>query len=130
MAKFDLPSRNQNTRNNRRDDEDFVPAEFWVNVGYYATVDGEEVFISLTRGIPLDELKPQKGNSEITKLKNQLNSVALAAAQELEPGQAEDVVELTVQIRRVSPAEDMSQPIAGSLTKLTCGSRKPTYHSL
>lgn len=105
--------------------QDRPQAEYWANVGYWDLIDGEEVFVSLTLGIPLDQLKPMKGNSPLAKRKNHLNEIALSAAMELEPGEAEIVQELVVQIRRVA-AEETRQlaPEDTVLTRLTFGNRK------
>lgn len=100
--------------------EDFVEAEFWANVGYWDEIDGEAIFISLGKGIPLDQMKEVRGNSPLSQLKRQLNHLAMESARTLEPGEATDVAELVVQFRRVAPAET---PAAGSgignLSRLT-----------
>lgn len=121
---FKLPNSAQNQRNDRGGDrDDFVPSEFWANIGYWDTIDGEQVFVSLTRGIALDDLKPQRGNSELTRRKNRLNQMVIEAAHELEPGQGEDVIQLVVQLRRTSPAETAVDPETTTLTRLTFGSK-------
>lgn len=120
---FKLPNSAQNHRNDRADDREFVPSEYWANIGYWDTIDGEKVFVSLTRGIALDDLKPQRGNSELTRRKNRLNQMVIEASHELEPGQAEDVIELVVQLRRTSPAETSVDPESTTLTRLSFGSK-------
>ena len=120
---FKLPNSAQNRRNDRSDEQEFVPSEYWANIGYWDIIDGENVFVSLTRGIALDDLKPQRGNSELTRRKNRLNQMVIEAAHELEPGQGEDVIQLVVQLRRTSPAETVVNPETTTLTRLTFGSK-------
>ena len=105
--------------------DDFVPAQFWANVGYWDEIDGEPIFISLTKGIPLDpaQLKAMRGNSELAKRKNRLGTMLQDAAMQLEPGQAEDVLELVVQIRHAAGEDENPAPIESKLTKLTFAKR-------
>ena len=103
--------------------QEFTPAELWANIGYHDIIDGEEVFISLTRGIPLDQLKPMKGNSELAKRKNRLTEMVAEAAASLEPGQAEEVTNLVIQIRRAAPAETEVAENETTLHKLEFGKK-------
>lgn len=125
---LNLPNRTQTntttttTADAAQNPKDRPPAEYWLNVGYYDTIDGEEVFVGLTLGIPLDQLKPMKGSSSLAKRKNHLNEIALAAAMELEPGTSMPVQELSVEIRRVGEQEQLA-PEDTTLTRLTFGRR-------
>lgn len=104
--------------------DDFVPSELWANIGYWDVIDGERTFISLAKGVPLDALKPSRGNGEVTKRKNRLGAMLQEAAQSLEPGEAQDVMELVVQLRRTAEvAEDEGEAIDSTLRKLTFAPR-------
>ena len=108
-----------------KSEEDYVPSEFWANIGYWDEIDGERVFVSISKGVPLDTLKATRGTSELTVRKNRLNRMVLEACQTLEPGQAEDVLELTVQLRRISAeAEEPKTGMVTTLTGLSFASKK------
>lgn len=105
-------------------------AEFWMNIGYPvelpSNVEGEEptiTFVSLARGIPLDQIKPfevsKQRSSNMAALReaqNELHAAIMAEATKLEPGDSvilfgDENVGLCVQIKRVrgeveAPAEN------------------------
>ena len=92
------------------DSKDLPKAQFWLNVGYVAEgagKEGEDVFVSLPTGIPLDTQEHLKisGKNEHWKAfqsaRNGLLDQLIAAAQSLQPGE-ETLVNIQVQVRRVS----------------------------
>ena len=115
-----------NTTENKQED-----AEFWLNIGYSTTVvnDGneEEIFVSLARGIPLDQIKPfdvsKARTSNMAALRdaqNQLHDNFMSVAAQLEPGASaivimDETIGLAVQLKRVRGA--METPQENSLAK-------------
>lgn len=107
--------------------DDRPQADIWLNVGYTATDgEGEDVFIGLPMGIPLDTMKesPMRGKDEgfrqVLQAKNSLLETVQKAAAELKPGQ-EEMINLQVQIRRVSKTEEPAagdNPLLGGLATL------------
>lgn len=85
-------------------------AELWLNIGYPSDVqddDGNNLFISLPQGIPLDtqdHLKTNSRNSDFAQFqaaRNDLLDQLIAHAQNLKPGES-SVINLQVQLRRVN----------------------------
>lgn len=98
------PSVITSNRRNRAD-EDFVPAEIWLNVGimHFDAEKNEEVFVGLERGIPLDQIP--NASSAYRKEKNELRDELITVAEELEPGEARLIspsadAPLVIQLRR------------------------------
>lgn len=94
-------------RNDNTDNDDFVPAEFWINVGKHnanTNDQGEEIgFISLPgKGVALDQLKLPNPNSNSPYIQAQLDlwEQVMAFANKLEPGETVDLP-LRLQLRRV-----------------------------
>ena len=94
--------------------DDRPKAQFWLNVGYISQVkdeDGTYRFVSLTQGIPLDNIESLPTNSrnqgfaQFRQAQNELRDDLLAEAKKLAPG--EDVIfdggpnGLSIQLRRV-----------------------------
>jgi len=106
-------------------------AEFYVNVGYWDVINGEDVFVSLPMGIGLDTMKDvevrgnNEGYIELCRRKNALRKLLLDGAMGFDPGEADDVQELVVQIRRDKPRQTNTSNPTGetTLTKLTFGRR-------
>jgi hypothetical protein len=89
------------------------PAEFWLNVGYNAPgagKDGEDLFVSLPVGIPLDTidaLSTKSSNEDFRMLQAARNSLweqMLEQAKQLAPGQ-DAVFDFQIQLRRVRAEE-------------------------
>lgn len=110
-------------------------AMLWLNVGYTHTDEetGEETFISLPMGIPLDTMrvKPVTGKNEdyrkMTEAKNQLLHQLVEYARSLDDG-AEDIVsDLQVQIRRVAEHDVQDTPennaMVASMSRLSFAKR-------
>lgn len=85
-------------------------AQFWLNIGYSSGVtdeNGEEKFVSLPLGIPLDtqeHLATNSKNAEFAQFqaaRNDLLDQLMEAAKSLAPGESR-VVKLEVQLRRVN----------------------------
>jgi hypothetical protein len=88
-------------------------AEFWINIGYLAKgagPEGEDIFVSLPMGLPLDTMKPLKTNSsneafaELQAARNDVWEQLMAIAKELKPGEERILnadAALQIQIRRV-----------------------------
>lgn len=86
---------------------EFVPAEFWINVGKKnpnLNDQGEVIgFTSLPgKGIALDQLKLPKANSNSPMMQAQLDlwNQVMAFAHKMEPGEVCEMP-LTIQLRRV-----------------------------
>lgn len=102
-------------RTNTVAQEDQVPAEFWINVGYVSkNAEGEDIFISLPFGIPLDtmrKMEPRGQNLDwIARVNasNNLLDTLILAGQKMEPGETKIIGEgqLVIQLRRTKgPAE-------------------------
>jgi hypothetical protein len=120
-----------------KQDDDWVKAEYWLNLGYpvvtQVTVDGEVVdqerFVSMPKGIPLDNGNDlETGNSDgvfaqLQAARNDLRKDFLALAMELQPGESKmldgDFMGLKLQIRRakgeVAPIQSTENPMRRSL---------------
>lgn len=100
--------------------EEKVKSQLWVNVGYSIEVEGEEVFVSIPMGIPVDSIKELPMNTRnaefnlLNQARNQLLADIIAAADDLEAGESH-VLELEVQLRRIDKEPD----------PLPAGSRNP-----
>lgn len=86
-------------------------SEFWLNVGVElkgAGEDGEDLFVSLGRGIAGDDLKIQTARGtnaniiELTQASNALLGKIQAAFAQMAPGERKTLPKLTVQAYRVA----------------------------
>jgi hypothetical protein len=88
-------------------------ANFWLNVGLVKKVDGEEVFLSLPLGIPLDTQDPLPTNSsnkdfaQMQAARNDLVEQLKAYAETMDAGE-DVIIDLQVQLRRVKDVEEVS----------------------
>ena len=97
-------------KKNSKPTEQREKASFWLNIGYSSGVtdeNGEDRFVSLPLGIPLDtqeHLPTNSKNAEFAQFqsaRNDLLDQLMEAAKSLAPGEAR-VVKLEVQLRRVN----------------------------
>lgn len=76
-------------------------SKYWVNVGY--TVQnpetGEDIFISLPFGLPLDSMRKVTGSSQIAEAKNFLLETLLEHMKGMKPGESEIIENLQIQLR-------------------------------
>lgn len=97
--------------NSRGAKADKPQATLWLNVGF-TTQDpetGEDLFIGLPMGIPLDTMEVRSaGNSKLMQAKNALLQQLVGVKDDLDPGQTEIISDLQVQIRRVEEREAAS----------------------
>ena len=91
--------------------EEKVKSQLWINVGYSIEVNGEQVFVSIPMGIPVDSVKELPTNTRnsdfnlLNQARNQLLADIAAASEDLESGESH-VLELEVQLRRVDKEVD------------------------
>jgi len=91
--------------------EDKPKSQLWVNVGYSIEVEGEQVFVSIPMGIPVDSIKELPTNTRnaefnmLNQARNQLLADITAASEDLESGESH-VLELEVQLRRIDKEVD------------------------
>ena len=91
--------------------EEKVKSQLWVNVGYSIEVEGEQVFVSIPMGIPVDSIKELPTNTRnaefnlLNQARNQLLADIVAASEDLESGESH-VLELEVQLRRIDKEVD------------------------
>lgn len=91
--------------------EEKVKSQLWVNVGYSIEVEGEQVFVSIPMGIPVDSIKELPINTRnaefnmLNQARNQLLADIVAASEDLESGESH-VLELEVQLRRIDKEPD------------------------
>lgn len=91
--------------------EEKVKSQLWVNVGYSIEVEGEQVFVSIPMGIPVDSIKELPTNTRnaefnmLNQARNQLLADITSASEDLEAGESH-VLELEVQLRRVDKEVD------------------------
>lgn len=91
--------------------EEKVKSQLWVNVGYSIEVNGEQVFVSIPMGIPVDSVKELPTNTRNTdfnllnQARNQLLADIASASEDLESGESH-VLELEVQLRRIDKEVD------------------------
>ena len=91
--------------------EEKVKSQLWVNVGYSIEVEGEQVFVSIPMGIPVDSIKELPTNTRnaefnmLNQARNQLLADIVAASEDLESGESH-VLELEVQLRRIDKEPD------------------------
>jgi len=91
--------------------EEKVKSQLWVNVGYSIEVEGEQVFVSIPMGIPVDSVKELPTNTRnaefnlLNQARNQLLADITAASEDLEGGESH-VLELEVQLRRIDKEVD------------------------
>lgn len=85
-------------------------AQLWVNIGYASGVideNGEDRFVSLATGIPLDTMEALPTNSRnveyarFNAARNDLHDQIMAAAAALAPGESK-MLNLQIQLRRVN----------------------------
>lgn len=86
-------------------------SQFWLNLGYSVTVEGEtgpeDRFVSLASGIPLDGQEVLATNSrnipyaQLNAARNDLHDQLMELAGDLAPGESR-IVQLEVQLRRVN----------------------------
>jgi hypothetical protein len=88
-------SKSTNSRGSNRQQTD-EKAEFWINIGYLAAgagENGEDVFVSLPLGLPLDTQKELKTNSSneafaaLQAARNELWQQLMDVARALQPGE-------------------------------------------
>lgn len=122
----------QSAQNNRPATEERKTSELWLNVGFTlkgAGEDGADLFVSIPRGIPLDDLKIQdaKGNNvqyiQLVQAKNHLLTAIQKVGASLKPGERQMLTELEVDIYRAAKPEstgnaDENPLIAQMLGKL------------
>ena len=89
--------------------KDLPKSQFWMNVGFVAEgagAEGEDVFVSLPYGLPLDSMEhvnTKSKNADYTALQQARNGLldqVKEAAAALQPGESM-TVQLEVQIRRI-----------------------------
>ena len=91
--------------------EEKVKSQLWVNVGYSIEVEGEQVFVSIPMGIPVDSIKELPTNTRnaefnlLNQARNQLLAEITAGSEDLEAGESH-VLELEVQLRRIDKEVD------------------------
>lgn len=91
--------------------EDKPKSQLWINVGYSIEVNGEQVFVSVPMGIPLDSIKELPTNTRnaefnlLNQARNQLLADITSASEDLEGGESH-VLELEVQLRRIDKEVD------------------------
>lgn len=91
--------------------EEKVKSQLWINVGYSIEVEGEQVFVSIPMGIPVDSIKELPTNTRnaefnmLNQARNQLLADITAASEDLESGESH-VLELEVQLRRIDKEVD------------------------
>lgn len=95
---------------------DQTPAEFWMNIGFYAADDetGELTWVSLG-GVPMSEPDGSySGNSKIVAARNEFLANLIAVGRNgLEPGQEDSFTGLELRMRRVAVGEHAVKPAAG-----------------
>ncbi len=95
-------------RNTPAQENVFEPAEYWINVGIYIEnpTTGEEQFLNLSRGIPLDNLeeeivtRPDTEYGQMVLARNQMLKDLKAAGKQLEKGTSKKLPKLSVELRR------------------------------
>lgn len=85
-------------------DEEFVKAEYWLNIGYNVDIETEEGtitrFVALPKGVPLDTMKPLVSNSAndeffmLITAQNNLLSDIKEQCKGLEPGESKEFGDL------------------------------------
>ena len=86
----------------------FEPSELWLNVGFYVENPntGEEQFVSLSRGIPLDNLeedivtRPDTDFGQMLLARNQVLRDLKEAGKKIEKGSVIKLPSLQVELRR------------------------------
>lgn len=99
-------------------------AKFWLNIGYQASVTNEQqeeepVFVSLARGIPIDQIelfdvtKQRTPNMAVLRqAQNDLHGMFMTEANKLEPGQSklliiDETTGLAVELKRVKGPQEI-----------------------
>lgn len=120
--KFGQQADNQTAKDER------PQAELWINIGYTSDVQddqGENYFISLAQGVPLDTLEELPTNSRNDKFaafnaaRNDLQKQLMEFAEQLQPGEAR-TIQLEVQLRRknapAAPIDPANNPMTRKLS--------------
>lgn len=121
-ATFGQGSKSQAPASSGSGRQDQPKAKVWINIGYYVTTgDGDQRFVSLPVGIPLDtmeEVSTRSSNDDyraFQSARNDLLSAIKVAAGEL-PSGGERQLNLQIQMRRVNeeqaPVETGTNPYA------------------
>lgn len=98
----------QQQAHNQGSGDDFVPSEFYMNIGYIATIDGEERFVTV-KGLPADVLKRRPERfGEMAAIANEELDLIDGYKDILEPGEGITLEHLQVQIFRVAQPETSS----------------------
>lgn len=113
--------------------EDFVKAEYWINIGYTVEVETDEGvvtrFVSLPTGIPLDTMEKLNTSSRnnsfaaFQSARNGLLDQLMEMARPLQPGEESIIAELEgglqIQVRRINvevkPIAAEANPFARTL---------------
>ena len=99
-----------NLKRNSQTQETREPSKYWINVGYSVTnpETGEETFVSLPFGLPLDNMRKASGSSQLSEAKNfLLESILQHMKEEMKPGQSEIIENLQIQLRVASEPKDI-----------------------
>lgn len=98
-------------------------SEFWLNVGVMAGEGENAQFISLPVGLPLDDMKPARANTnnaewnQVAQAKNTLLEQLQLLGAQLEPGK-EVTLSLEVQLRRAAQNDEPTKegnPLAAAV---------------
>lgn len=105
MAVLNLKRNSQAQQNS----ETREPSKYWINIGY--TVQnpetGEDMFISLPFGLPLDSMRKVAGSSQIAEAKNfLLETILQHMKEEMKAGESDVITNLQVQLRVASEPKD------------------------
>jgi hypothetical protein len=113
---FGNQNNSQTSGSNARGDQ--PKAQFWLNIGYTAPGagdEGEDRFVALPVGIPLDTQEHATTNSrndsyrEFVAAKNDLLDQVMEAAKGLNPGE-DRILNLQIQLRRVAGEQAPVEP--------------------
>ena len=129
LAKGTTAASNTPATGNSEGKPDRKPSQIWVNVGASLQgvgQDGEDLFVSLPSGIPLDDMKPVKvtgstpNSIQLKQVKNSLLSELQKLGASMEPGERR-VVPLSVEIYRVAQPSQTgtadSNPLLAALAR-------------
>lgn len=92
--------------------DDRPKAQIWLNIGYESQdAEGNDMFISLPMGLPLDTMEAKSVNGkdlgwkQMQQAKNALLEQLQKAAMQINPGEEHTIPGLTIQVRRVAQTE-------------------------
>lgn len=107
-----------------------APSQIWLNVGINipgAGPEGEDLFVSLPVGLPLDDMKPVKitgtnqNSIHLKQVKNLLLEELQKAAAGLKPGERTAISQLSVELYRIGAPEQTgtaeNNPLISALQK-------------